>query len=134
MFAKKCCRCTKPITGMYTVLSVTEICLRRVTEICLLRNFVDVQSLLLVCNYVCCAECYGDMFAKKFCRCSKPITGTYTVLSVTGICLLRNAVDVQSLLLVCNYVCCAECYGDMFAEKSCRCTKPITGYIYCAEC
>ena len=48
-----------------------------------------------------CAECYGDMFAKKCCRCTKPITGTYTVLSVTEICLLRNVVDVQSLLLVC---------------------------------
>ena len=41
MFAKKCCRFTKPITGGYTELSVTEICL--------LRNVVDVQSLLLVC-------------------------------------------------------------------------------------
>ena len=37
MIAKKCCRCTKPITGMYTVRSVTEICL--------LRNAVDEQSL-----------------------------------------------------------------------------------------
>ena len=65
MFAKKCCRCTKPITGVYAVLSVTEICL--------LRNVVDLQSLLL---------------------------GTYTVWTVTAICLLRNVVDVQSLLLV----------------------------------
>ena len=50
--------------------------------------------------YVYFAECYGDVFAKKCCRYTKPITGTYTVLSVTEICLLRNAVDVQSLLLV----------------------------------
>ena len=50
--------------------------------------------------YVYCAECYGDMFAKKRCKCTKPITGTYTVWSVTEICLLRNVVDVQSLLLV----------------------------------
>ena len=40
------------------------------------------------------------MFAKKCCRCTKPITGTYTMQSVREICLLRNAVDVQSLLLV----------------------------------
>ena len=50
---------------------------------------------------VYCAECYRDMFTKKCCRCTKPITGMYTVLSVTEICLLRNVVDVQSLLLVC---------------------------------
>ena len=31
----------------------------------------------------------------------KAIIGMYTVRSVTEICLLRNAVDVQSLLLVC---------------------------------
>ena len=62
--------------------------------------------------YVYCAECYRDMFAKKCSRCTKPITGMYTVLSVREICLLRNAVDVQSLLLVCilcgvlgRYVC-----------------------------
>ena len=62
--------------------------------------------------YVYCVECYGDMFAKKCIRCTKPITGMYTVLSVTKICLLRNVVDVQSLLLVCilrevlrRYVC-----------------------------
>ena len=48
---------------MYTVWNVTEICL--------LRNAVDVQSLLL---------------------------GTYTVQSVMEICLLMgNAVDVQHL-------------------------------------
>ena len=41
------------------------------------------------------------MFAKKCCRCTKSITGTYTMLSVREICLLRNAVDIQSLLLVC---------------------------------
>ena len=51
--------------------------------------------------YVYCAECKGDMFAKKCCRCTKSITGMYTMFSVTEICLLRNAVDVQSLLLVC---------------------------------
>ena len=50
--------------------------------------------------YVYYAECKGDMFAKKCCRCTKPITGTYTMQSVREICLLRNAVDVQSLLLV----------------------------------
>ena len=50
--------------------------------------------------YVYCVKCYRDMFAKKCCRCTKPITGTYTVFSVTEICLLRNVVDVQSLLLV----------------------------------
>ena len=40
------------------------------------------------------------MFAKKCCRCTKSVTGKYTVLSVTGIYLQRNAVDVQRLLLV----------------------------------
>ena len=50
--------------------------------------------------YVYCEKCYGDMFAKKWCRCTKPITGMFTVRSVTEICLLRNVVDVQSLLLV----------------------------------
>ena len=51
--------------------------------------------------YVYHVECYGDMFAKKRCRCTKPITGRYPVLSVAETCKLRNAVDVQSLLLVC---------------------------------
>ena len=51
--------------------------------------------------YVYCEKRYRDMFAKKCCRCTKPITGMYTVLSVTEICLRRNVVDVQSLLLVC---------------------------------
>ena len=41
MFAKKCCRCTKPITGVYAVLSVTEICL--------LRNVVDVRAETEIC-------------------------------------------------------------------------------------
>ena len=50
--------------------------------------------------WVYCAECYGDMFAKKCCRCTKPITGMYTVLGVTEICSQRNVVDVKSLLLV----------------------------------
>jgi LIM domain-containing protein 2 len=26
-----------------------------------------------------CAECYGDLFAKKCCRCTKPITGKWKV-------------------------------------------------------
>ena len=51
--------------------------------------------------YVYCVECYGDMFAKKCCRCTKPISGMYTARSVTEICLLRSVVDVQSLLLLC---------------------------------
>jgi len=27
-----------------------------------------------------CAECFGDLFAKKCCRCSKPITGKFLEL------------------------------------------------------
>ena len=30
-----------------------------------------------------CAECYGDMFAKKCCRCTKPITGEYMEKNIT---------------------------------------------------
>lgn len=27
---------------------------------------------------------------------------------------------------------CAECYGELFAKKCCRCTKPITGKNQCS--
>ncbi|XP_064628367.1 prickle planar cell polarity protein 3-A-like isoform X2 [Lineus longissimus] len=85
-------------------------------------------------NDVVCIPCYEDQFAQRCLACNGVINKggvTYKNSPFHRECFVCN--NCKKELAGLKFTSkdeqpyCAECYGDLYAKKCCRCTKPITG-------
>eukprot|EP00918_Siedleckia_nematoides_P085291 GHVU01187499.1.p1 GENE.GHVU01187499.1~~GHVU01187499.1.p1 ORF type:complete len:283 (+),score=35.71 GHVU01187499.1:164-1012(+) len=83
---------------------------------------------------VVCVPCYEENFAQRCMACNGVINKggiTYKSTPWHRDCFTCN--NCKKILAGEKFTSkedkpyCAECFGDLFAKKCCRCTKPITG-------
>ncbi|XP_052242900.1 prickle planar cell polarity protein 3-like isoform X3 [Dreissena polymorpha] len=135
-FAARCDGCTKPFKGgmkkfEYKGKQWHEECFTCMVCSEPIRN----KSFIPRDEQVVCVPCYERDFAQKCTKCSGVINKggvAYKNMPWHRECFTctncNKELAKEKFTSKDDKPYCADCYGDMFAKKCCRCTKPITGF------
>ncbi|XP_035686056.1 four and a half LIM domains protein 3-like isoform X5 [Branchiostoma floridae] len=95
---------------------------------------VGTKSFIAKDDKVICQPCYEDKYAKKCEKCRKVISMggiTYKDTPWHKECFVcthcKKPMSGERFTSKDNNPYCINCYGDLFAKKCAKCTKPITG-------